>query len=172
MNASTAPVPQPRESPATTQATVNAPAYTFTPRVLDRWAKKNLQLKAEGEDGSSLVEFRFHGSTCGNIEFDLLYHVKVGSADVGWPILEQRCEPAPHGDGHTRMCCWRESSAMVKDWMSHDAPLTGGPLAAAITWNPAKSASGCLCHVDGRMHKWNAVLQTLHFALSKNADPL
>ena len=147
------------------------PAYTFSPRVLDRWAKKNLQFNADGDNGSGQAEFRFQGSTCGNIEFDLLYHVKVGSTEAGWPILDQRCEPVPHADGHTHMCCWRENSAMVKDWMSREAPLTGEPLTAAITWNPTKSASGCLCHVNGRMHKWNAVLQTLHFALSKNANP-
>ena len=147
------------------------PTYTFTPRVLDRWSKKNLKFTASETDGGGCAEFRFHGSTCGNIEFDLLYHVKVGTAEAGWPLLEQRCEPAPHGDGHTRMCCWRESSAMVEGWMSGEAPLLSQPLANALTWAPAKSASGCLCHVDGRMHKWNAVLQTLHFALSKTTNP-
>ena len=183
-----APQPQPNVTPNTTVAGVvlsdealaklddpvhsaSPPAYTFTPRVLDRWSRQNLHYTPDEETGGGQAQFRFHGSTCGNIEFDLLYHVKVGSSTDGWPILAQHCEPAPHGDGHTRMCCWRESSTMVEDWMTREAPLLNQPLSNALTWAPAKSASGCLCHVDGRMHKWNAVLQTLHFALSKNTNP-
>lgn len=146
------------------------PNYTFPPRVLQRWARSNLKLTSR-EDGGHDAEFRFHGSTCGNIEFDLLYHVNVGPAAEGHPLRELHCEPAPFGDGHTRMCCWRENAATVKDWMQRETPLQGQSLEDALTWGPSKSASGCLCHVDGRLHKWNAVFQTLHFALSQPCSP-
>ncbi len=149
-------------------AAAPAPAYSFTPRVLERWARSNLQLTPRADGGHDAV-FRFHGSTCGNIEFDLIYHATVGSAAEGHPLRTLHCEPAPHGDGHTRMCCWRENAEKVRDWMQRETPLLGQPLADALSWNPQKSASGCLCHVDGRRHKWNAVFQTLHFALAQNS---
>ena len=148
--------------------TTTAPnPYRFTPRVLKRWARSNLELIPTDEGGHEAI-FRFHGSTCGNIEFDLLYYVTLGPPDHGRVIQAMRCRPAPHGDGHTRMCCWRENAEMVVDWMRHETPLLGQPLDEALAWEPNKSASGCLCHVDGRQHKWSAVLQTLHFALNQN----
>ena len=140
--------------------------YTFSPRVLQRWAQSNLSFTPTGDDGSGRAVFRFHGSTCGNIDFDLLYHVSVGSAAEGWPILHQHCEPAsPHG-GHTKMCCWLENAETVQAWMTEDIPVSGQPLAASLTWHPTTSASGC--HATGRLHKWNAVLQSLHFHLSSH----
>lgn len=137
-------------------------AYTFSPRVLKRWASRNLQLEDTAEGGHQAL-FRFHGSTCGNIEFDLLYHVTLGPTAAGSVITAQHTTTV--GDGHTRQCCWREDASTVEGWMRDEAPLVGRPLADVFSWGPEKSASGCLCHTDGRMHKWNAVLQTLHFAL-------
>jgi hypothetical protein len=137
-------------------------AYTFSPRVLARWVRSNLRVEATAEGGHQ-AEFRFHGSTCGNIEFDLIYHVTLGPVAEGSVIQAAHCTTV--GDGHTRQCCWREDAATVEGWMRDESPLQGRPLADVFSWAPGKSASGCLCHNDGRMHKWNAVLQTLHFAL-------
>ncbi len=148
-------------------STPDSPPPRFSDRVLQRWARTNLTLLEPDPNGDREATFRYHGSTCGNIEFDLVYRVTIGPADTGWTIRSQRCEPAPHGDGHTRMCCWRESDAMVRDWMDLEAPLKDKPLSAGLTWDPEKSASGCLCHVNGRMHKWTTVLQTLHYKLTQ-----
>ncbi|GAB5559455.1 MAG: hypothetical protein SynsKO_11020 [Synoicihabitans sp.] len=169
MNESTEPEPgAPDEIAAPGGPAASPPPYRFSPRVLQRWARSNLTLTEPGPEGDREATFRYHGSTCGNIEFDLLYRVTIGPADSGWIVRSQRCEPAPHGDGHTRMCCWRESDAMVRDWMDLEAPLKDKPLMEALAWDPAKSASGCLCHVNGRMHKWSAVLQTLYYKLTQS----
>ncbi len=144
-------------------------SYRFTPRVLKRWATRNLQLIPTVSGGHEAI-FRFQGSTCGNIEFTLLYYVTLGKAESGHEIQWMRCRPEPHGDGHTRMCCWRESDAMVVEWMRNETPLLGRPLDEAVSWQPNTSASGCLCHVDGREHKWSAVLQTIHFALNQTTS--
>lgn len=149
----------------------SASPYTFRPRTLARWAKANLTFTPTDEGNGGEAVFRFQGSTCGNIEFDLLYHIAVGPAAEGWPILSQRCEPASRAGGHTYMCCWREDADMVQKWMNDATPLVGKPLEAALSWYPIESASGCLCHTEGRLHKWNAALQALHYHLSQSNPP-
>ena len=72
-----APQPQPNVTPNTTVAGVvlsdealaklddpvhsaSPPAYTFTPRVLDRWGRQNLHYTPDEETGGGQAQFRFH----------------------------------------------------------------------------------------------------------------
>ena len=51
-----------------------------------------------------------------------------------------------------------------------DGALLGEPLGAVLAWRAAKSPAGCLCSEPSRHHKWQAVLETLHFALRSAGD--
>jgi hypothetical protein len=152
------------------QANVATPvidaAYSFPERALRRWVKENLTTESRADGGLDAV-FRFEGSTCGNVDFVLLYHVAL-AADHSLEAL--RCEPAPFYEGHERMCCWQDDAEAVAVIMRQEAPLLGQPLAAVLTWRPRKSPAGCLCTEQARHHKWQAVLETLHRSLHPPAE--
>ena len=141
------------------------PAYAFPERALRRWSRENLTLVPRGDGGFESV-FNFEGSTCGNIAFTLLYHVAVAPVTAAHRIEAMRCEPAAFDAGHTRMCCWQEDSAAIAATTSRDTALLGQPLDRVLAWRPVRSPAGCLCTEPSRHHKWQAVLETLHFALN------
>lgn len=144
--------------------------YAFPERALQRWARENLTLTARA-DGRTEAIFRFEGSTCSNIAFQLIYQITLGPRTDERRIESLCCVPAPHYEGHTRMCCWQENAAAVIKTMSTETPLLGQPLAAVLTWRPIKSPAGCLCAAPSRHHKWQAALETLHFALHPLPTP-
>ena len=78
--------------------------YSVNRKALKRWAEERLSLR-ENEDGSVDAVFRYDGTTCTNMGRPLIfqYNVKVGPRPKGYPILEQRCTPAPGDDGYTLM---------------------------------------------------------------------
>ena len=49
-------------------------------------------------------------------------------------------------------------------------PASRWLVGAVLAWRPAKSPAGCLCSEPSRHHKWQAVLETLHFALRSAGD--
>jgi hypothetical protein len=139
--------------------------YAFPERALHRWVRENLTVALRHDGGVDAV-FRFEGSTCSNIAFNLLYRVSVSPVTAGRQIESLGCDPAPHDDGHTRMCCWQENADAAMARMKRETPLLGQPLDAVLAWRPLKSPAGCLCAEPSRQHKWQAVLETLHLALN------
>lgn len=152
----------------TPPATIAVSPYAFPERALRRWVRENLAITPRVDGGADAV-FRFEGSTCSNVTFHLLYRVSCASASASHRIESMRCEPAPHDEGHARMCCWQENAAAVIATMSGEAPLLGRPLGAVLAWRPDRSPAGCLCVRPSRHHKWQAVLETVHFALGHAA---
>jgi hypothetical protein len=145
-------------------------AYSFPERALRRWARENLSMVPRADGGVDAV-FRFEGSTCGNVAFCLLYRVSVGPEAAGRRLETMWCEPAAHDEGHTRMCCWLENAADRSAIMFQESGLASQPLDAVLAWHPQKSPAGCLCTEPSRHHKWQAVLETLHFALVPSDEP-
>lgn len=145
-------------------------AYAFAPRALRRWKDERLSL-IEDAAGGLRATFQFEGSTCGNMPFNLVYTVHVASAANGHRLLDLRCAPAPHDEGHQRMCSFLESAERILNTLQTEQPLLGQPLAEALTWHPTTSPAGCVCAASARHHKWLAVLHTLHFALTERATP-
>jgi hypothetical protein len=151
----------------TTPATAPSPAvspYAFPVRALRRWAGENLTLTPRPDGGLEAL-FRLEGSTCANIAFSLLYRVTLSPAPAGRRIEAMNCAPAPYDEGHTRMCSWQENAGAIAATMRDETPLLGLPLDAVLAWRPNKSPAGCLCAQPSRHYKWQAVLETLHFAL-------
>jgi hypothetical protein len=146
-------------------ATSSQPIYVFPVRALRRWRDHNLTIEARADGGCS-VTFAFEGSTCGNIAFPLRYRVELAAEADGRGLQDLWSESVPYADGHTFMCCWQEDGAAVQRSMATEKPLLGQPLDAVLTWRPSRSPAGCLCAEPSRMHKWQAVLETLHFAIS------
>ncbi|MDP2136374.1 MAG: hypothetical protein Q8J74_00835, partial [Candidatus Didemnitutus sp.] len=138
--------------------------YAFPQRALRRWARENLTF-GTGSDGAVHATFRLEGSTCGNITFFLLYHVALAPESADRRIVALRCEPAPQEENHKRMCCWQANATTAAAAMHHEIPLLGQPLESVLTWRPRRSPDGCLCVEPSRHYKWQAVLETLHFAL-------
>lgn len=152
----------------TPNAPDSGPVYVFPVRALRRWSTENLTLET-APAGGLVAHFRFEGSTCGNVPFELRYQVLLdGSAQR--IIAAQQCTPAPFDEGHQRMCCWQEDAARAATLLE-EKPLAGQPLAAVLSWRPLRSPSGCLCAPASRHHKWQAVLETLHFALFASPTP-
>jgi hypothetical protein len=141
-------------------------AYTVNGKALERWAKQRLTLSTQA-DGSVDAVFRYDGTTCTNMGRPLafLYSVKLGSREQGYPIREQRCEPAPGDTGHTHMCKYLEDPEPLMAAIAGEKPLHGQPLNAVVGWQRAPAAAGCYCDAASREHKWGLVLETIHYAL-------
>lgn len=139
--------------------------YAFSLRALRRWRDERLSLVDEA-DGTVRAEFRFEGSTCSNVPFNLCFTVRLASAEHAYRLHELNCAPVPGVDGHTRMCSYLENAEGMLATLHTEQPLLGQPLSTALEWRPATSPAGCVCSAPSRAHKWLVVLQTLHFALA------
>lgn len=142
-----------------------ASGYAFPLRALRRWATENLRL-VHAADGSVDAEFGLECSTCGNIAFHVVYHVRLSPPAEGHRILALDCAPAPGDVNFSEQCEASADEARLLAVMRSEHPLLGMPLAEALTWAPQTSPDGCLCAETARAYKWRAVLQTLHHALS------
>ena len=145
--------------------------YEFPERAIRRWAREKLVLTHRADGGVDST-FRFEGSTCGNIGFTLLYRVALAPESADRKLEALHCEPLAHDEGHKRMCTYQESAENIRDLMRDETPLHGQPLDAVLAWRPERSPAGCLCAGPSRTHKWQAVLETLHFALNRLPSPI
>jgi hypothetical protein len=143
-------------------------AYTVNSKALRRWTDGRLTLTPQS-DGSVCALFRFEGTTCTNtgrpLEFH--YHVTLGPRAEGYPILDERCEPAPADRGHMHMCRYLTASTSLMTAIRDERPLAGRPLNDVLTWHRVASSSGCYCEPAGRTYKWGLVLETIHYALAQ-----
>ncbi len=144
-----------------------SPTYAFPLRALGRWATENLSVSRAADD-SILAEFRLECSTCSNIAFHVVYHVRLAPPSEGWRILALDCAPAPGDVNFSEQCEASADEARLLAAMHSEQPLLGKPLADALTWVPQTTPDGCLCAETARAHKWRAVLQTLHHALNSS----
>jgi hypothetical protein len=142
--------------------------YTVSTKALKRWAEERLSLELR-EDGTVDALFRYEGTTCTNMGRPLVFHyqVKLGSRRDGYPILEQRCAPAPDDTGHTSMCQYLSDAARLMAAIDREKPLLGRPLNDVLSWQRSASAAGCYCEPGSREHKWGLVLDTIHYALAQ-----
>jgi hypothetical protein len=140
--------------------------YSINPRALQKWSRDRLQLSAL-HDGSVEARFRYEGTTCSNmgchLEFD--YHIRLGTADEGYRILEARCVPAVGDTGHTCQCEYLNNAGSFMRSIATEKPLQGRPLNDVLTWERPYSPSGCYCDADRRSHKWGLVFEVIHYAL-------
>jgi len=137
--------------------------YTVNVKALRRWSAERLSL--ERRDGLIHARFRYEGTTCTNmgraLAFD--YGVVMGPRELGYPILEQQCTPAPGDTGHTCMCKYAEAMPEI----AREKPLAGRPLSDVLSFERPQIAPGCYCDASSRQHKWGLVLETIHYALSQ-----
>jgi len=148
--------------------TVDA-SYSVNAKALQRWSQDRLTI-AVREDGSVAAAFRYDGTTCTNMGRPLRfhYHVTLGRREDGYPILEQSCGPAPGDDGYAAMCRYISDREQLMTSIAEDRPLHGRPLDDVVRWTRPASPAGCYCEPDSRQHKWGLVLETIHYALSKD----
>ena len=142
--------------------------YTVNAKALERWSKERLSMRRH-DDGTIHAEFRYEGTTCTNMGRPLtfLYSVELGTRDKGYPILEQACVPAADDTGHQQMCQYIKDPQGLMAAVQGEKPLEGERLDAVLSWQMAPDAAGCYCEASSRQHKWNLVLQTIHYALAK-----
>lgn len=142
--------------------------YTINAKALRRWSQERLVLTPRA-DGTTAALFRYEGTTCTNMgrPLEFHYHVTLGSRADGYPILDERCEPAPGDTGHTHMCRYLTSAGPLMAAIRDERPLAGRPLNDVLTWTRATSSAGCYCEPLSRTHKWGLVLETIHFALAQ-----
>jgi hypothetical protein len=144
---------------------VNA-KYAVNPKALSRWAEERLTLTETGDGGVQAL-FRYEGTTCSNmgraIRFD--FHVTLGPREMGYPIREEKCVPAPGDEGHTYMCRYMANAEHLMVAIDHEKPLLGQPLNDVLTWQRQATGAGCSCEPGDRKHKWGLVFETIHYAL-------
>ena len=142
--------------------------YTVNSKALDRWARERLSFDRRDDTGVEAT-FRYDGTTCSNmgrpIAFE--YRICLGPRAEGYPILAQRCAPAPGDEGHTLMCRYISHRDELLGAIAREAPLAGCPLGEVTGWARPPCATGCYCDEAARAHKWGLVLETLHYALGK-----
>jgi hypothetical protein len=143
--------------------------YSVNLKALRRWTDERLSL-TRNDDGSIGALFRYEGTTCTNMgrPLEFHYHVTLGPRVEGYPILEQRCEPAPGDRGHMHMCRYLSSAATLMPAIRDERPLAGRPLNDVLTWTRIPSSAGCYCEPNSRTYKWGLVLETIHFALARD----
>jgi hypothetical protein len=143
-------------------------AYTTNAKALRRWAAERLSLQRH-PDGAIDARFRYDGTTCTNmgqpLAFD--YRVTLGPPEQGLPIRAQSCSPADQG--YTCMCRYITDGPTLVSTIAAEKPLLGQPLDNVLHWRRPSNPAGCYCDPSAREHKWGLVLETIHYALSKNS---
>ena len=151
----------------------HAARYLISPKALRRWADERLTLDVR-DDGTIEALFRYEGTTCSNmgraVRFD--YTVTLGSREQGYPILTQRCDPAPGDDGYRFMCRYMNNAEHLMVAIEHEKPLLGRPLNDLVVWDRPATGAGCYCEPSSRKHKWGLVLETIHYALVQRETQL
>lgn len=144
--------------------------YSVSIKALQRWSRERLSMTAR-EDGRLDALFRYEGTTCTNMGRPLQfhYHVTLGPREEGYPILDQRCEPASGDDGYRSMCRYISDREPLMASIATERPLHRQPLDEVIRWTRPSSPAGCYCEAESRQHKWGLVLETIHYALSVGA---
>lgn len=143
--------------------------YSVGLKALKRWSEERLTMTTRS-DGTIDAVFRYEGTTCTNmgraLKFD--YRVTVGPRDEGYPIREQRCEPAAGDEGYTSMCRYLSDPGDLMTSIERERPLAGQPLDEVIRWARPASPAGCYCEPASRQHKWGLVLETIHYKLERS----
>lgn len=148
-----------------------ANAYTINPRALRKWAEERTRFELR-EDGSTLAQFRFDGTTCSNMGRPLAfeYRVRLSPPARGSIILEAECRPVAGDTGHQAMCAYQADAAALMRAIAGEKPLVGRPLDAVLQWPRESAPAGCLCEARSRAHKWGLALEVIHFALAQRVQ--
>ena len=164
IGAARAPDPEPIVAPLNRHAN-----YTVNAKALQRWSDERLSMERRS-DGTVDAVFRYEGTTCTNMGRPLRfqYRVTLGPPEEGFPIREQRCGPSEGDEGHTYMCRYMSNREHLMVAIEQEKPLSGQPLNDVLTWARPASGAGCYCEPDSRQHKWGLVLETIHFALTRD----
>ncbi|HZZ27174.1 MAG TPA: hypothetical protein VFE46_04130 [Pirellulales bacterium] len=175
-------VPLDSEMPAAQVASIPIPAasipalnkfanYSVGMKALQRWSQERLALNHHA-DGTIEAVFRYDGTTCTNMGRSLAfdYFVKLGRREQGYPIQDQRCQPAPGDTGHTYMCRYMNNAEHLMVAIERERPLLGQPLNDILSWQRTNDPAGCYCEPSSRKHKWGLVLETIHYALSQQEN--
>jgi hypothetical protein len=144
--------------------------YSTSLKALQRWRDERLSLEPRA-DGTLDARFRYDGTTCTNmgrpLQFE--YQVRLGPAADGYRIQDQRCAPVAGDEGHRSMCRYLSDGEPLVAAIAGEQPLAGRPLNDVIGWQRPAFPAGCYCQPEGRLHKWGLVLETIHYALARQA---
>lgn len=161
-----------RTSPSIDTRPPRSVQYSVAITTLAKWARERLTLERH-TDGTVQSRFRYQGTTCSDLgrplEFD--YHVRLGTTNDGYVILDASCAPASDDTGHIAMCRYREDGRSFIDEICHERPLLGRPLEEVFGWVRSYAPAGCYCEASSRSHKWGLVYEVIHYALHAVSDP-
>jgi hypothetical protein len=140
--------------------------YRVNAKALKRWTRERLSLDHRS-DGTIDATFRYEGTTCTNSgrPLEFRYRVTLGPREDGYPIREERCDPADGDDGFTYMCRYLTNADDLMGAIGEEKPLLGRQLDDVLGWSRPDCAAGCYCQPEARLHKWGLVLETIHYAL-------
>lgn len=145
--------------------------YALPPKALRQWAANRLQIEHKA-NGQTIATFRFSGTTCANMGMPFEFDFSVTARhELSGDYRIEQCSAAPaSGDqGHQAMCAFVDHPRSFLSTVERFNLPIGKTLDEMIQWSPDVSPAGCLCTPASQHHKWQIVLQTLHFALH-NSD--
>ncbi len=159
-----------RRTPAPAGA---GPSYKVNAKALQRWANDRLVLTRR-PDGAIHARFLYEGTTCTNMGRPLafVYDVTLGPREQGYPILDQRCTPRGGDTGNRAMCAYISAGPPLLETIAGETPLSGQPLATVLSWQRPVAPAACYCDPPSRLHKWGLVLETIHYALTRQEKAL
>ena len=67
------------------------------------------------------------------------------------------------------MCRYISDRDPLMAAIAQERPLHGRPLDDVVRWTRPANPAGCYCEPDSRQHKWGLVLETIHYALTRNS---
>ena len=145
--------------------------YHVNAKALKRWSQERLSMSHQA-DGTIDAVFRYEGTTCTNMGRPLEFHyrVRLGPRADGYPIRDQHCSPADGDDGFTYMCRFLTNPDQLMGAIAHERPMEGRRLNEVLTWRRPVCSAACYCESDARLHKWGLVLETIHYALAREAE--
>ena len=142
--------------------------YSISLKALEKWSKERLTLKVL-DDQSVQATFKYEGTTCSNLghplEFD--YHIRLGSSEKNYQIVDAKCIPAPEDTGHELMCQYLEEGNAFIEMIAREKPFVGNSLNDVLALKREFNPSGCFCTPESREYKWGLVFEVLHYALAQ-----
>jgi hypothetical protein len=129
-------------------------------KVLRRWARERLRQEPQ-PDGGLIYSFHLTGSTCTNMDLEVLMTVTV---DVAGRIRDAVARPAGADSRCDAMCAAQGNGERFFGEVGRCEEALGLTLHEAAFREWAHEPSGCFCTAGNRRHKWRNVFQALRYA--------
>ena len=143
--------------------------YPISTRALSKWADRNLLLVNAVEDRTHFV-YEYEGSTCddGGTAFLSRLHVEIGPERLGHPVERAWIEiPEDQIEAAREMCSVKSQGEGFFRSLENPPWFISMPIEKAIRKPIQVNHAGCYCRGPMVNQKWQMVLSTIHYRLTR-----